>query len=90
MRYLLIDDIQFTDINSRTVTIKDMREYEEQEIISFLNLYSEKYLDEIATRPEFYGDDLEFESYKIADQNIVKLFDAGFDMSKIKKLEIPR
>jgi hypothetical protein len=89
MRYELVSEIVFTDINGVNRTIKDMREYEDQITLSFININEAKHIDEIATRPEFYGEGSEFESYKIVDKNIVKLFDTGFDLNKIKKLEIP-
>lgn len=89
MRYALVDDIVFTDINGKEYTIKDFRPYEQFKTFAKIKLQGEKYLDEIATRPEYYGDDAEGESYKIADANIVKLFEADFDLSKIKELQVP-
>ena len=89
MRYELVDEIVFVDINGNNRTIKDMREYEDQNMVASVNILGSAFIDEIATRQEFYGDGSEFEIYKVVDFNIIKLFDAGFDLSKIKKLEIP-
>jgi len=89
MRYEAIDTVPFTTIDGKTNNIKDIREYEILEILSFLNLRGEDLIDEIATREEFYGSGSEFDSYKIVDQNIVILFDNDFNLSKIKKLGIP-
>lgn len=90
MRYELVDTIAFTDVNGKTRNIKDMREYEEQVLSSFVNINGSEFIDEIATREEFYGESSEFEIYKIVDHNIIKLFESGFDLNKIKKLEIPQ
>ena len=90
MRYELVDTIPFTDINSKTTNIKDMREYEDQIIVATVNVNSSLFVDEIATREEFYGPESEFESYKIVDQNIIKLFESDFNLTKIKKMEIPQ
>lgn len=90
MRYELVDDIVFTDINGNETTIKDMREYEDQIIIASFNILDSRFIDEIATRQEFYGEASEFEAYKIVDQNIIKLFESDFDLTKLKKLDIPQ
>jgi hypothetical protein len=89
MRYETVDTIPFTDINGKTYSIKDMREYEKTDSASILNLKGEKYIDEVTSRKEIFGDGSEFESYKIVDHNITSLFDRNFDLTKLKKLEIP-
>jgi hypothetical protein len=89
MRYETVENITFTDVNRKSRIIKDMREYETQNIVAAVNVLNSRFIDEIATREEIYGDGSEFEIYKIVDQNIVKLFDARFNLEKIKKLEIP-
>lgn len=90
MRYELVGEIVFTDINSKNTTIKDMREYEDQIIVASVNILDSRFIDEIATKEEFYGEASEFETYKIVDQNIIKLFEAEFDITKLRKLDIPQ
>jgi len=89
MRYEQIDSVSFTNRNNKTVEIKDMREYPVYEILSSLKIVSEDKFDEIASRPEVYGNDAEDESYKITDFNIIKLFDNDFDLSKIQRINLP-
>lgn len=89
MRYEQIDNISFTNRDNKTIEIKDIREYPSYEILSSLKISSEDKFDEIASRPEIYGEDSEDESYKIVDFNIVKLFDNDFDLSKIQRIDLP-
>lgn len=89
MRYIPIDTISFTDSNGRTVNIKDMREYEDQQTLKIIKTKKNDKIDEIASRQDIYGNDGEIESYRIVDYNIVKLHDVEFDMAKIETLEIP-
>ena len=89
MRYEETDTIKFTTIDGKELSIKDIREYESLESVAKINVYDSKFIDEIATREDVYGEESEFESYKIADQNIVNLFENSFDITKIKTLGIP-
>lgn len=89
MRYEAIDTISFTNKNNVTVNIKDMREYPSYQTYLSINIKSQDKIDEIATRFEVYGDDAEGESFKIVDNNIVKLFENDFNLEKIKSLDIP-
>jgi hypothetical protein len=89
MRYEPINTISFINKNGVTVNIKDIREYPPYETYLSLNIKAEDKIDEIATRFEIYGDEAEGESYKIIDNNIIKLFEANFKLDKIKKLDIP-
>lgn len=89
MRYEQIGSVSFTDRNNRTVEIKDMREYPGYEILNSLKITSEDKFDEIASRPEVYGEDSEDESYKIVDFNRVELFDNDFDLSRIRRVNLP-
>lgn len=89
MRYFDIDTISFeTDIGGK-FAIKDMREYPSYTTAQIINIKNFDRPDEIATRQEHFGDDAEADTYKIIDHNIAELFDAKFDLSKLKKLRIP-
>jgi len=89
MRYESVDTTSFTNHNNKTYAVKDKREYPNYEKLIHVVVNSEDMIDEIASRYEVYGDGGEAESYKIVDYNIVKLFEAEFDLSKIYSLDIP-
>jgi hypothetical protein len=66
-----------------------MREYPEYETAAEISLQQGDMLDEIASRREIYGDGNEGEAYRIFENNVVALFEAGFDLNKLKSLRIP-
>jgi hypothetical protein len=89
MRYFDVDTISFeTDVGDK-VAIKDMREYPEYTTAKKIKIRADDRPDEIATRNDVFGDDAEGDTYKIIDHNIADLFDACFDLSKLKQLRIP-
>lgn len=89
MYYFAIPTISFTDVNNKQYLIKDMREYPAYTSNATLQLNAKDMLDEIASRPEVYGDGGEVLSYKLAEANIVALMDNNFDLSKLKRIVIP-
>jgi len=89
MRYEAIDSIIFTDINGIATTIKDMREYPDYQTFVKINLKNGDEIDEIASRQDIYGNEGEGESFKIVDNNIIKLFEADFNLEELNKLDIP-
>ena len=89
MRYESVDTLSFTDHNGRTVSIKDKREYPSYQKLVSIPVNGEDQIDEIASRIEVYGAEGESQSYKIVDNNITKLFERDFDLSKIPFLEVP-
>ena len=89
MRYLNVDTISFEDIYGKTYAVKDMREYPDYQTQQKLKIYKGDRIDEIATRPEYYGDEAENEAYKIFEHNADVILEAKFDLSKIKELDIP-
>lgn len=87
MRYLYIDNIDFTDVNGKTTKVKDMREYPDYELLMILKVKEDDMLDEIVTRPEIYGDGYEANSYALLDMNRIKLTENNFKL--INELKIP-
>jgi len=89
MRYYDVDTISFeTDVGNK-FAIKDMREYPIYTTAQIINIRADDRPDEIATRKEHFGDNAEGDTYKIVDHNIAELFDAWFDLSKLKQLKVP-
>ena len=89
MRYRNVDTISFTDVYGNSYAVKDMREIPDYETLKTLKLKQGDRIDEIVSRPEFYGNGTEDESYKVFEHNIDIITEADFDLSKIKELEIP-
>lgn len=89
MRYFDIDTVSFNDTNGRVVPIKDIRPIPVQQINFEIVTKEFDTLDEIASRKEIYDEGSEDLSYKIFDANIIELFEAEFDMAKIRRLKIP-
>jgi hypothetical protein len=66
-----------------------MREYPSYIKMIDLSINENDRIDEIVSRDEIYGSGGEDQSYKIIDFNIEELYENKFDLSKLKKLEIP-
>ena len=89
MRYFNIDTISFTNSNNVTVPIKDKRPISDDPISFELPLIEGNFLDVIASRNDVYGDDAEDDTYRIFDANIIKIVEAGYDLTKIRSVKIP-
>lgn len=89
MRYEEVDTVSFTTVDGESYELKDMREYDDLDTSISIKVGSGKHLDEIASRDEIYGEDAEYECYKLFNQNKIKLFENGFDVTKLSKLDIP-
>jgi len=89
MRDLRVPTISFTDSSGKTYAIKDKTEYPTYVISQILPISKYDNMDEIGTRREIYGDDSEEDIYKIIEANITELFEASFDLSKLRSLRIP-
>ena len=89
MRYIDVDTVTFTDINGKSYPVKDRRDISTQTLAFEIDVKEGDLLDEVASRREVYGDFGEVHAWRIFDLNIVRLTEAGFDMSKIKRLKIP-
>jgi hypothetical protein len=90
MRYFQAEDIAFTDADGRTVSVKDFLPLVARaERSALVACGPSTALDEVASRVEVYGDDMEALAYRIFDENIVELTDAGYDIGKLKTLRVP-
>jgi hypothetical protein len=89
MRYLEIDTITYTDKNGKQIPIKDIRPIKPLALSTSVNVKENDLLDDLASRENVYGEFGELLSWRIFDLNIVKLTENNFNMSKIKKLNVP-
>lgn len=89
MRYLKIDNINFTTINGDTFLVKDIREYPTYQKLGDYPYLKDEDIDEIISRRDYYKDGAEDLSYAVVDFNIEKLTENGYDLNKLKKLRIP-
>jgi len=87
LRYQTIETVPFIDIYGDHYAVKDLREYPKYSTASLSNIRVGDAIDEIVTAR--YGDGTEGEVYKAVEHNIEDLFEAGFDLSKIRSLKIP-
>lgn len=65
------------------------REIPSYETAFVLDVDASSMLDEIASRSDVYGAGNEDLAYKLFEANIVSFVDNRFDISKIRKLNIP-
>jgi hypothetical protein len=90
MRYLEIANVSFTNALGKTYNIKDLREFPNNQTKAMtIKLKKGDSLDEIANRRDIYGADSEISIYQIFDFNKVAITEAGFDLDKLKSLDIP-
>lgn len=90
MRYMNIPNISFETLSGTSFSIKDFREYPSSytKMMSY-KVNSSDMVDEIASHKDIYGEGGEMDSYRIVDMNIVKLVEAGFNLAKLKSIDIP-
>lgn len=89
MRYQEIENIVFENKDGNSFTIKDMREFPDYTLLAEVEIDNDDMVDEVASRPEIFGAESEGQSFKIVDYNIIKIFEARFDLTKLEKLRIP-
>jgi hypothetical protein len=89
MRYLNIPTVTFTAINGVSYQVKDRRPISVFDTAFEIDLNANDDLDEVASRPDIYGDNAEGLAYAIVDNNIVKFVETNFDVTKIKRVAIP-
>ena len=86
MRYTNIGDISFKNIRGERKTLKDLRP-----LVSYDSAFQVdndgEFLDSVANK--VYGDDSEPLWFRIADQNVKQLVARKFDLSKIKRYDVP-
>lgn len=89
MRYIDVETVSFTNSAGRSVAVKEMREPKGQQAWFSIDLAGRQWLDEIASQDDVYGRGGESMAHKIFDHNRERIVDAGFDLGKLKTLEIP-
>lgn len=88
MRYFDIDTVSFTNKDGKSAPIKEKRPIENNPIAFEVNT-NNQLLDEIASRKDVYGEGYEDHSYKIFDANCVEIIEAGYDLTKVRRMKIP-
>ena len=90
MRYQEADDVVFVTAEGDSVRLKDVLPVVAP-AISFVTVACDSgtSLDEIASRVNIYGEGMESSAYRIFDENIKELTDAGFDPGRLEKLRVP-
>lgn len=88
MRYLGLPKFPYKLDPFTILNIYEMREPEKKNILVELPITGTDKFDEIASRREVYGENGEALSYKIVDANMVKLFDAEFDLNLLSSVGI--
>lgn len=86
MRYINTPDLEFTNADGITKTLKDIRVPPTSTNYFIVEDFIEA-LDFLAVRS--YGDNAEPLWYHIADQNWKDIVNYKFDLSKIKRYEVP-
>lgn len=88
-RYISVDTITYLHTDGNSYPVKDVRLIPEETIGLEIDTKQDDLLDEIASRKSVYGDNGEVQAYRIFDANIVKLTEANFELTNIKRLKIP-
>ena len=90
MRYANVQNIIFATYLGDVITIKDFYEIPTSyQKATSVKISAGTLLDEVANRREIYGQDSENSIYKILEFNKTAIFEAGFDLDKVRTLEIP-
>lgn len=88
MRYLEVDTASFTDADGRSVSVKELREIPREKVGMVLQTQGADF-DEVASRPEVYGSGYEGDAYRLHEANIVQIFDALLDYSRVTRIKVP-
>jgi hypothetical protein len=90
MRYYKAEEHTFSPADGRQINLKEILPITPRASNTItVKIDSGVMLDEIASRPEIYGDGMEAEAYRIFDENIVELFEARFNMNIVSTLRVP-
>ena len=89
MRYINIPNVPFTRVDGKSYQIKDFRPYPSYIKKMSYAVKEGDMPDELITRRDLLGENSESESYKLVDFNIVKLYENGFNIGKLKSIDIP-
>ena len=89
MRFTQADTFTFIDANGNQFTVRDNLPIGTYDILDVCPIKATDELDEIISRPEYYGDGNEDLNYAIVDLNAEVLIENNFDLTNIKQLNIP-
>ena len=89
MRYLDVPTVTFTASNGKSYQIRDRRPITVYSTAFDMNASGRDMLDEIASRREVWGANAEGLAYAIFDNNVEKMVELNFDLTRIKTLHIP-
>jgi hypothetical protein len=89
MRYMNVENINFTTVDNKIVVIKGKRPIPDYNIVTTIQKDEKELLDEIATKEEIYGEGNESLSYLLFEANQKEIVEVDFDLTKIKYLKIP-
>lgn len=89
MRYNNITTLEFVDVDGRKFAVKDIRPIEELTTAIVIRVLDGMMLDELASRDDVFGTDQEGQTYKILDNNIVKMTEQDFELAELDKVRIP-
>jgi len=89
MRFTQADIIIFTDQNGKSYSIRDNLPLGIYDTGDSLKVLKDDKLDEIISRPEYYGDGNEDLLYALVDNNAEILVENNFELTNIKELKIP-
>ena len=84
-----VDIISFNDENGVTYPIRDKKDIDTWATGVIIDVHQGNDLDEIATRPEYFGEGSEDMSYAIVEANAVAMAEQEFNIGSMKKMIIP-
>ena len=88
MRYLNVPTYSYPQAGGVTVSVHEMRDLPTYDTAFTMKLFGGEDFDEVASRPEVYGDGAEMNAYKLHEANIVAVFEAMLDYSTIRSVVI--
>lgn len=89
MRYKNIPAIPFTDSNGNQYQVNDLREYPIYTPAFEQKLQAGDAVDEIASRPDVFGDDGEMSAYAIFEANITSFVENRWSLPAVRSINIP-
>lgn len=89
MRFQNTETFTFVDSDGTQKLVYDLREIPSFQIARTMTRNTEEDFDEIWSRSDVAGVDMEPQSYALHEANIVQILDAGFDYDRVRRIKIP-
>lgn len=89
MNFDRVEILSFNDERGVQFPVRDIKPIDEYETGIIVEIPRGSFVDEVISRQQYYGNGTEDLSYQIVEHNKVKFAEANFDMSKIRKIDIP-